>query len=96
MQDLAAEVPPSAADEFEEEAAADGFEEEDAHREELEAGGEGSFLSEEGYEEGFEEEIGEGFSQEGMDAWESLEEAMADALDAYDTGPTGRGPVPLF
>jgi ABC-type transporter Mla subunit MlaD len=92
MQDLAAEAPPSSADDPLDEASnTEGYEEdamEDAAVEEMdmfEEGGEESFHAEDAFADGFEENLGEGYAEEDIAAWEALEDAMADALEAYDT-----------
>ena len=61
---------------------------EDAAVEEMdmfEEGGEESFHDEGAFADGFEENLGEDYAKEDIAAWEALEEAMADALEAYDT-----------
>jgi hypothetical protein len=92
MQDLAAEAPPSSADDSLDEASnIEGYEEgtmEDAAVEEMdmfEEGGEESFHDEDAFADGLEENLGEDYAEEDVAAWEALEEAMADALEAYDT-----------
>jgi hypothetical protein len=92
MHDLGAETPPSSADEsFEEGNAAEGegYQEEDALEdaslEEMdlfEEGGEESFGSEGGFTDGFEEDLGAEFAAEAGDSPQSLEDTMAEALDA--------------
>lgn len=95
MQDLAAEAPPSSADDaFEEYDAAEteGLEEDameveamEGDMEGLEEGSEEEFLSEEGFEEEFAEDMGDAFAEEATEDWDSLEDMMADTLDAGDT-----------
>jgi hypothetical protein len=92
MQDLTAEAPPSSADDSLDEASnIEGYEEgtmEDAAVEEMdmfEEGGEESFHAEDAFADGFEENLGEDYAEEDVAAWEALEDAMADALEAYDT-----------
>lgn len=88
MQDLAAEAPLAAEDDFEAMEAADSEDYEgDEIMEEmdnLDAGTEEQYLGEEGFEDDLAEDLGDSFSaaEENFDA---LEEVLADALDAADS-----------
>jgi len=91
MQDLAAETPAAFSEESldgMEGAEEESFAGEDA-LEEMEAYDEGEDEALAMEEEGFEADLGEEFEEfgaaEDVDAWDALEDAMADALDAEDT-----------
>jgi hypothetical protein len=92
MQDLAAEAPPSSAEDSLDEASdIEGYEQdtlEDAAVEEMdmfEEGGEESFSGEDAFADGFKENLGEDYAEEDIAAGKALEDAMSDALEAYDT-----------
>mgnify|MGYP006266948593 CR=1 FL=1 len=88
MEDLAAESSFAAEEAFDEleGMSEEGFESEDAFLDEME-GFEAAdeFLGEEGFEEGFEADLGDEFADYGEAGFDSFEDAIADALDAEDT-----------
>ena len=93
MDELAAESPPASADEALnslEEVDEDGFAAEDAFADDMqdfEAGTDAELLTDDGFEEGFEADVGDEFAEDygGANALDVMEEAIADALEADDS-----------